>query len=119
MNGETHSETHDEMWDRIRRLRLWLDENAGGQTESERNLLRVLKIGEEFGEVSEALHGALGANPRKGMSHSWADVRKELIDVAVTTLVALDTLGPEAEKEFDARLRHLVDRVTGPSGETA
>jgi NTP pyrophosphatase (non-canonical NTP hydrolase) len=115
MNGEWHSKPHDEMWDQVRRIRVWLDENAGEQTDSERSLLRVLKIGEEFGEVSEALHGALGANPRKGVSHSWADVRKELIDVAVTTLVALDTLGPEAEKEFDARLQHLVERVMPPS----
>jgi NTP pyrophosphatase (non-canonical NTP hydrolase) len=102
----------DEMWDRIHQLRGWLDENAGEQTEKERTLLRVLKISEEVGEVSEAVHGALGANPRKGQSHSWDDVRKELVDVAVTTLVALTTLDPEgAEKEFDARLQHLVDRV--------
>ncbi len=98
-------------WDQINQLRGWLDDNAGQQSEQERGLLRVLKIGEEFGEVSEALHGALGANPRKGQSHTWDDVRKELVDVAVTTLVALATLDPDGQATFDARLQHLVDRV--------
>jgi NTP pyrophosphatase (non-canonical NTP hydrolase) len=106
-----------EMWERVDRIRGWLDENAGEQTERERTLLRVLKIGEEYGEVSEALHGALGANPRKGRSHAWEDVRKELVDVAVTTLVALSTLSPDAAKEFDTRLQHLVDRLLPPSGD--
>ncbi|WP_330334405.1 MazG-like family protein [Streptomyces sp. NBC_00536] len=102
-------------WDQINQIRAWLDDNTGHQTETERNLLRVLKIGEEFGEVSEALHGALSANPRKGRSHTWDDVRKELIDVAVTTFVALATLTPDAEQEFGDRLQHLIDRVTPSS----
>ncbi|WP_331770753.1 MazG-like family protein (plasmid) [Embleya sp. NBC_00888] len=102
-------------WEQINRLRRWLDENAGEQTERERTLLRVLKVGEEYGEVAEALHGALAANPRKGASHSWDDVRKELVDVAVTTLVALATLTPDARNVFDERLDGLVDRVLSPS----
>jgi hypothetical protein len=44
-------------------------------------------------------------------------VRKELVDVAVTTLVALATLSPDAAKEFDTRLQHLVDRLLPPSGD--
>ncbi|RMI38801.1 MazG-like family protein [Streptomyces triticirhizae] len=119
MNGEAHHEPRDEMWEQVRRIRTWLDANTGGQTETERELLRVLKIGEEFGEVAEALHGAHNANPRKGASHTRADVSKELVDVAVTTLIALDTIDPEARKAFDARLQHLVDRVAPPSGEPA
>ncbi len=105
-------------WDQITRIRTWLDEKAGEQTERERMLLRVLKIGEEFGEVSEALHGVLGANPRKGLSHSWEDVRTELVDVAVTAFVALATLSPDGEAEFDARLQHLVDRAVPPTEES-
>lgn len=119
MNGEKHSEPRDEMWDRVRSIRVWLDENTGEQTPRERELLRVLKIGEEFGEVAEALHGAHNANPRKGASHTMVDVSKELIDVAVTTLVALDTIDPEARKAFDARLQYLVERVIPPSGGAA
>lgn len=53
----------------------------------------------------------MGANPRKGASHTWDDVHKELADVAVTTLIALASCTPDAEKLFDDRLQHLVDRV--------
>ncbi|MBW8735645.1 MAG: hypothetical protein JF621_00415 [Streptomyces turgidiscabies] len=36
----------------------------------------MLRISQELGEVAEALHGALGANPRKGASPGG--VSKEL-----------------------------------------
>lgn len=98
-------------WDRISRIRQWLDEETEQAGEGDRRLLRVLKIGEEYGEVAEALHGALAANPRKGSSHTWDDVRKELCDVAVTTFVALATLTEEPEKLFEVRLGQLVDRI--------
>lgn len=101
----------DRTWEQIGRLRKWLDDEAAQSSAADVRLLRVLKIGEEYGEVAEALHGALGANPRKGASHTWDDVQKELIDVAVTTLVALHTLTPDASKLFDERLDHLVRRV--------
>ncbi|MEV2209019.1 rod shape-determining protein MreC, partial [Streptomyces sp. NPDC047970] len=71
----------------------------------------LANIGEEFGEVAEALHGALGANPRKGASHGWEDVERELCDVIVTAMVALHTLGPDAPAALRERLGHLVDRA--------
>lgn len=101
----------DDTWTRVEHLRDWLDDNAGPATAGDVRLLRVLKIGEEFGEVAEAMHGALGTNPRKGASHTWEDVHKELADVIVTSMVALATLSPDAEKILDARLQHLVARV--------
>lgn len=102
-------------WDNIGRLKKWLDDEGGAeQTETEARLLRVLKIVEEAGEVAEAVHGAVGGNPRKGASHSWTDVRKELTDVIVTAMVALATLTDDPAKEFDDRLQHLVDRVLPP-----
>ena len=104
-------EMQDDNWTRVERLRTWLDDNADPATAGDVRLLRVLKIGEEFGEVAEALHGAMGSNPRKGASHTWEDVHKELADVIVTSMVALATLSPDAEKILDARLQHLVARV--------
>ncbi|MEU6928912.1 MazG-like family protein [Streptomyces sp. NPDC046374] len=106
-------------WQQIAQLRGWLDDNAGDLSERERILLRTLKITEEAGEVAEAVHGAVGGNPRKGASHTWNDVEKELCDVIVTAFVALATVNPDAgEKVFDARLQHLVDRVvpSAPKG---
>ncbi|WP_019548652.1 MazG-like family protein [Streptomyces sulphureus] len=98
-------------WILIDKLRQWLDDEAAPAAEQDRRLLRVLKIGEEYGEVAEAVHGALAANPRKGSSHTWADVEKELCDVIVTSMVALSTLAPDAEKLLNERLEHLVERV--------
>ncbi|QNP63670.1 MazG-like family protein [Streptomyces genisteinicus] len=115
MNGENlRPEAHAELFDGVNVIRTWLDNNAPEQTDSERVMMRVLKISEELGEVSEAVHGATGANPRKGESHTWADVEKELADVAVTALVALATVSPDARKSFDARLQTLVMRLTPP-----
>ncbi|WP_327434777.1 MazG-like family protein [Streptomyces sp. NBC_01236] len=101
----------EDTWTRVGQLRKWLDEEAAPAAAGDVRLLRVLKIGEEYGEVAEALHGALGANPRKGASHTWADVEKELSDVIVTAMVALATISPDAEKLLDDRLQHLVERV--------
>lgn len=100
-----------EAWRNVDRLREWLDSEAAPASAGDVRLLRVLKIGEEYGEVAEALHGVMGTNPRKGASHTWQDVEKELSDVIVTAMVALATLTPDAGKVLDERLQHLVDRV--------
>ncbi|MFG2406859.1 MazG-like family protein [Streptomyces brevispora] len=103
--------TVDETWDGVQRLRGWLDESPDQAAAGDVRVLRVLKIGEEFGEAAQALTGVLGANPRKGKSHTWQDVEKELSDVIVTAMVALSTITSDAPKVLDARVRQLVDRV--------
>ncbi|MET8609861.1 MazG-like family protein [Streptomyces misionensis] len=103
----------DRAWEQVDRLRKWLDDEAAETGPADVRLLRVLKIGEEFGEVVEAVHGALGANPRKGHSHTWDDVKEELADVIVTAMVALGTIAPDGDgrRVLDERLDHLVARV--------
>lgn len=96
-------------WHTIDRLVAWLDTETGVSPETAR-LLRVLKITEEAGEVAEAIHGATGANPRKGHSHTWEDVQAELCDVIVTSMVALRTLTPDAEKVFATQLHRIAQR---------
>lgn len=60
---------------------------------------RVIKIGEEFGELSEAYLNATSANNAKGKT--WTEVREEAIDTAIVGIdVALtpqpgETLTPE------------------------
>lgn len=49
---------------------------------------RCAKIAEEVGEVTEALLGLSGENPRKGVTHDLGQVRKELLDVALAALGA-------------------------------
>ncbi|MFE0137955.1 hypothetical protein ACFWY6_41340, partial [Streptomyces sp. NPDC059037] len=81
-------------------------------------LLRVLKISEELGEVAEALHGALGANPRKGPSHDWGDVAKELADVIVTAMVALDTMSGGGAAVVERQLQNHVANEPAAAGDT-
>jgi hypothetical protein len=54
--------------------------------------------------------GAVSANPRKGRSHTWEDVQYELCDVILSSLVALATLTPDAEKVFEERVSIITDR---------
>jgi NTP pyrophosphatase (non-canonical NTP hydrolase) len=102
---------HDHQWDQVQQLRGWLDDNMADALSGDVQLLRILKISEELGEVAEALHGVTGANPRKGASHSWEDVRAELGDVILTAMVALATVSDTPEKDLAHRLDHVVRRV--------
>ncbi len=53
---------------------------------------RVAKVSEEAGEVIEALGGALGHNPRKGVHGTLDDVEYELLDVALAALCSVSHL---------------------------
>ncbi|MFE3634340.1 MazG-like family protein [Streptomyces cellostaticus] len=96
----------DELWARLEALR----EHSG----PEGVLLRILKLSEEVGEVAEAVIGATGQNPRKGVTHTWDDVQSELCDVAITALVALRTLTPEAQGVFERHLERVRERPPAP-----
>ncbi|RPK64459.1 hypothetical protein EES43_09650 [Streptomyces sp. ADI96-02] len=62
--------------------------------------------------MAEAVHEALGANPRRDDSHTWEDVHKELREVIVPSMVALASGTPDARKLLEMRPEHLVDRVS-------
>ena len=70
-----------------------------------------MKLTEEAGEVTQAVTGTLGQNPRKGVTHTWDDVQAELCDVMFTAMVALTTLTPDARKVFDANLTRVAART--------
>lgn len=79
---------------KLARLSRWVDEspeNAARDPEAA-TWGRLSKITEEAGEVITAFIGATGQNPRKGFSATEADVRKELLDVAVAALAAYEHL---------------------------
>ncbi|WP_043174161.1 MazG-like family protein [Streptomyces sp. NRRL B-24484] len=96
-------------WESIDRLVGWLD-GASTLPAGEERLLRLLKLTEEVGEVGQAVIGATGQNPRKGVTHGWEDVQAELCDVVVSALVALRTLTPDARTVFEDRLARIEAR---------
>lgn len=65
---------------------LWAHYTQHGDVGLER---QVIKLQEEVGEVAAALIGALGANPRKGFTHTTSDVAGELADVIITAVLGI------------------------------
>lgn len=100
----------DTTWDTVERLADWLDANSRLPGDTEK-LLRLMKLSEEVGEVTAAVIGVLGQNPRKGVTHTWQDVNDELCDVILTAMVALTTLTPDPRRVFAERVGHVVDRA--------
>lgn len=98
------------LWDSVQRIRKWLDDNVDEATAGDPCMVRVLKIGEEYGEAAQALIGAVGANPRKAQG-SWDNVRTELADVIVTAAVALATCAPNPEQVLEDRMAELMNRL--------
>jgi NTP pyrophosphatase (non-canonical NTP hydrolase) len=101
-----------DLWGTIDELWAWLEAHqpiAGDQG----LLLRMLKLSEEVGEVAEAVIGATGQNPRKGVTHTWEDVQGELCDVVITALVALRTLTPDPSEVFTRHLAKVRERSHG------
>lgn len=99
----------------IHTLVLWLD--GGKERPPNEILLRILKIQEEAGEVAEAVINLAGQNPRKpkpSTPEGLEAIAKELSDVAVTALVALESICPNNEvamNTFVERVEFLIDRI--------
>ncbi|EFL31703.1 conserved hypothetical protein [Streptomyces viridochromogenes DSM 40736] len=104
-----HTPPEPDLWAAVDALWEWLDTERPVEGR-EGVLLRILKLSEEVGEVAEAVIGATGQNPRKGVTHTWDDVRSELCDVVVTALVALRTLTPQAREVFTRHLERVTER---------
>lgn len=95
----------------------WIDRhpaNANRDPEA-RTWGRIAKVGEENGEVIDAMIGATGQNPRKGFFGSMDDVIKELLDVAVTALGAVEHLTGNQGKST-AMLDHHIDALLDRAG---
>ncbi|MFE2422201.1 MazG-like family protein [Streptomyces hokutonensis] len=103
-----------DLWAGIDSLWTWVDANRPLDGR-EGLLLRILKLSEEVGEVSQAVIGVTGQNPRKGVTHTWDDVQAELCDVVITALIALRTLTPDTQEVFTRHLARVMERSLGPS----
>lgn len=97
--------TSPDHWSTIRGLVAWLDEENGRSQQE--ITLRILKLGEETGEVAQAWIGVTGQNPRKGITHTAGDVADELCDVIVTASVALASIVEDPGAHFDKKLRQI------------
>jgi NTP pyrophosphatase (non-canonical NTP hydrolase) len=106
-----------DLWSSIDALWTWLESNRPQDAPEDPTLVRVLKLSEEVGEVAQAVIGATGRNPRKGVTHTWDDVQAELCDVVITALVALRTLTPDTQEVFTHHLARVTRRSLDPEGQ--
>jgi NTP pyrophosphatase (non-canonical NTP hydrolase) len=75
----------------LRHMSARIDDEPSNKANSdlENFLLRTsVKLAEETGELAEAIIGVTAQNPRKGQTHTYEDVDKELLDIATTALGA-------------------------------
>jgi hypothetical protein len=94
----------------------WLDESPAYQGIDPETALwrRCSKVSAEAGEVHDALSGYVGENPRKGVTHTIADIEYELLDVAHAALAAVEHLHGNDEsalERFAAHITHVARRA--------
>ncbi|MGW3351717.1 MazG-like family protein [Nonomuraea rubra] len=110
--ASTRPHTPPSLWAHIAAMLTWLDA-ANPRTDHELSM-RLMKIGEEYGEAVAAYIGLTGQNPRKGVTHTHDDLAGELCDIVITALVALAShTGTAATAEATMR-RHLERRAPPP-----
>lgn len=100
-----------ELWSYTGAVHAWVAASGGSSPQDVS--LRLIKLAEECGEVAQAYIGMTGQNPRKGVTHTAADVASELCDVAVTALVALHDFTDDPGAFLDAYLDQRSARLTG------
>jgi len=92
----------------------WIDEGNADRGAEALTLHRLIKVAEENGEVVSAIIGALGANPRKGVTNGMDKVLDELLDVAITALGAFEHIDGHrgrALTELDAKIVRVAVRA--------
>jgi NTP pyrophosphatase (non-canonical NTP hydrolase) len=110
--------TNDFMARTVRDLSRWIDTQnlAQGRELEALTWGRLAKLQEEAGEVIAAYIGVTGQNPRKGVTHQRGDVIKELADVVITGLAAIEHMTGNQGKSMQVVLANLL-RVKGRADE--
>jgi len=101
-----------DLWATVAALVAWLDASNGTSTHEQ--AMRLMKLSEETGEVMQAYIGMTGQNPRKGTTHTAADVADELCDVIVTAMVALHDFTPDPRRHLAVKVQRIADRARLP-----
>ncbi|KWT63165.1 hypothetical protein ADL21_04510 [Streptomyces albus subsp. albus] len=97
------------LFSHVRAVTAWLDAHNG--TGEDETAARLLKVGEELGEAVQAYLGSTGQNPRKGITHTRADVAAELCDVILAAAVSLGNFTDDPAHTLNAVVRTRSDRL--------
>ena len=87
----------------------WLDNspNYVGLDPEAHDWRRIAKVVEEAGEAFTAFTGTLGENPRKGVTHTIEDVKKELYDAAFSAIGAVEHLNGNKGGALEGFFDHI------------
>jgi len=85
--------------------------NQANGTGEHETAMRLMKVVEEAGEASAAYIGMTGQNPRKGTTHTRADVADELCDVIIAATVALHAVTTAPPAVLNAKLHAVARRL--------
>jgi hypothetical protein len=96
-------------WPVVADLVAWIDESNGRSPHE--TAMRLMKLAEEAGEVMQAYIGVVGQNPRKGVTHTRADVADEVCDVIVTAAVALHEFTDDPAGTLAAKVHAIAARA--------
>lgn len=105
------------LWQAASTAVAWL--NATNAPSDHETAMRLMKLTEEAGEVTQAYTGMLGQNPRKGRTHTADDVAAELCDVILTAAVALYQFTDQPAATLDHHMRRVNQRMTQASTDNA
>ncbi|MER7577372.1 hypothetical protein [Streptomyces sp. NPDC126514] len=97
------------LWPVTNRIAAALNQ-ANGSSEHE-SAMRLMKVTEEAGEAAAAYIGVTGQNPRKGITHTPADVADEPRDVIIAAAVALHAFTTAPPAVLDAKLHAAARRL--------
>lgn len=95
----------------VARLSKWIDDSYGDIDEETALWRRCTKVASESGEVIDALAGMVGENPRKGVTGTSTEVIKELLDVAVAALGAVEHMTGNNGISMSLFHQHLGDTL--------
>lgn len=103
-----------DMFADISRINAWLDQSNFRMNPELDESMRIMKIGEEYGETVAAYIGMTGQNPRKGVTHSRSDVLAELSDVVITAMCAIQHFtqdGDVTRAVIASKVASIMDRA--------
>lgn len=84
-----------------------IDEHLADRDQAGRIEYRILKLGSEWGELTDAWLGVSGQNRRKGITHTREDLKREALDLAVTALEVWEHLDGAEGRVMHALLQHV------------
>ncbi len=107
-----------DVWSLLTTLASWLEAANSHRTGDERLDELIYAVVEEVGEVAQSVKGVRGSNPRKGVTHTWDDVKMELCDTTASSFLALAKLCGGVEPAHQFLAAHLARVVARANGQT-